>query len=289
MDTRPLVMEAAPEPFLKLEPEVAPRLEAVPMILPAADPVRWRLPPALVGAVVFGIGMPLLWAAWLVSELFDRWGALGWAGVAVLVAGFGLIGLGIGRELSGLAKLRRVDQLRADFASGEADRVAAAARRWLDALPQHAAIGPAVAAADTPESILALLRAGPQQALRDATDALGRTAALQSVAIVAATPTPALDVLTVGWCGMRLIRRVAALHGLRPGLLGTLALLQKTALAAAGVAATEMAVNAATHAVIAHPLLRQLAGDVAGAGVAARRMIVLARAAAAACSPLPRG
>jgi putative membrane protein len=50
-----------------------------------------------------------------------------------------------------------------------------------------------------------------------------------------------------------------------------------------------MAVNAATHALFAHPLLRHLAGDVAGAGVAVRRMIVLARAAAAACSPLSRG
>jgi uncharacterized membrane protein YcjF (UPF0283 family) len=136
--------------------------------------------------------------------------------------------------------------------------------------------------------VLALLRAGPAQALRDGTDILGRTAALQSVAIIAATPSPALDALTVGWCGVRLVRQVAVLHGMRPGLLGTLALLQKTAVAAAAVAATEMAVNAATHAIIAHPLLRHLAGDVAGAGVAARRMIVLARAAAAACSPLPR-
>jgi len=65
-------------------------------------------------------------------------------------------------------------------------------------------------------------------------------------------------------------------------------LLQKTALAAASVAATEIAVNAATHAVVSHPILRHLAGEVAGAGVAARRMIVLARAAGAACSPLPR-
>ncbi len=117
---------------------------------------------------------------------------------------------------------------------------------------------------------------------------LGRSAALQSVAIVAATPSPALDVLTVGWCGVRLIRQVAAWHGMRPGILGTVALLRKTALAAASVAATEIAVNAATHAMVSHPLLRHLAGDVAGAGVAARRMIVLARAAAAACSPLPR-
>src|SRR6185437_9831060 len=140
----------------------------------------------------------------------------------------------------------------------------------------------------TPETVLALLRSGPAQALQDATEALGRTAALQSVAIVAVTPSPAMDVLTLGWCGVRLIRQVATLHGMRPGMLGTLALLRRTAVAAATVAATEIAVNAATHAMVSHPLLRHLAGDVAGAGVEARRMIVLARAAAAACSPLPR-
>jgi hypothetical protein len=71
-------------------------------------------------------------------------------------------------------------------------------------------------------------------------------------------------------------------------MLGTLALLWRTALAAATVAATEIAVNAATHAMVSHPLLRHLAGDVAGAGVAARRMIVLARAAAMARSPVSR-
>jgi putative membrane protein len=282
-------MDTAPEPFLLLEPDAAPRLEPVPSISPTAEPVRWRASPALVGAGILAFGFPILWAAWLVSALFDHWGALGWAGLVVLLTGLGLIGVSLGRELGALAALRRVDQLRADFASGEADRVEKAARRWLDVLPQHAAILPTLAAADTPESVLALLRAGPAQALRDATDVLGRTAALQSVAIVAATPSPALDVLTVGWCGVRLIRQVAALHGMRPGVLGTLALLQKTALAAATVAATEMAVNAATHAMIAHPLLRHLAGDVAGAGVAARRMIVLARAAAVACSPMSRG
>jgi putative membrane protein len=281
-------MDTAPEPFLLLEPEIAPRLEAMPAVLPTVEPVRWVRSPALVGAGILGLGFPALWAAWLVSALFDRWDALGWAGVVVLLAGLSLIGVSMGRELRGLAALRRVDKLRADLASGEAIRVEKAARRWLEAMPQHAALLSAVASADTPETVIALLRAGPVQALRDATDVLGRTAALQSVAIIAATPSPALDTLTVGWCGLRLIRQVAALHGMRPGILGTIALLQKTAMAAATVAATEMAVNAATHAIIAHPLLRHVAGDVAGAGVAARRMIVLARAAAVACSPLSR-
>ncbi len=282
-------MDTAPEPFLLLEPEAAPRLEALPSLLPTVEPVRRRWSPTLVGAAILALGFPALWGAWLVSALFDRWDALGWASLVVLLAGLGLVGLGIGRELRCLAALRRVDRLRAEFASGEADRVAKAARRWLELLPQYGAILPAVAAADTPESVLALLRVGPAQALRDASDVLGRSAALQTVAIVAATPSPALDALTVGWCGVRLIRQVAALHGMRPGILGTLALLQKTASAAATVAATEVAVNAATHAMVSHPLLRHLAGDVAGAGVAARRMIVLARAAAAACSPISRG
>jgi uncharacterized membrane protein YcjF (UPF0283 family) len=243
----------------------------------------------MAGAAILGIGIPVLWALWLVSALFDRWGTLGWAGLVILVCGLGMIGVGMGRELRGLSALRRVDQLRVEFASGEAERVQRAARRWLHGLPQHSGILPALAAADTPETVLALLRSGPAQALQDATEALGRTAALQSVAIVAATPSPALDMLTVGWCGVRLIRQVAALHGMRPGIMGTLSLLQKTALAAATVAAAEIAVNAATHAMVSHPLLRHVAGDVAGAGVAARRMIVLARAAAVACSPIPRG
>jgi putative membrane protein len=281
-------MDTTPEPFLLLEPDAAPRLEAVVPNMPVAVPLSRSWSPALIGAATLGLGIPALWGAWLVGALFDRWSALGWAGLILLLFGLSLIGLGIGRELRSLATLRRVDRLRDEFVSGETDRVQRAARRWLQALPQHSALLPSLAAADTPEAVLALLRSGPLQTLSEATDALGRTAALQSVAIVAATPSPAMDVLTIGWCGVRLIRQVATLHGMRPGLLGTLALLRRTALAAATVAATEIAVNAATHAVVSHPLLRHLAGDVAGAGVAARRMIVLARAAAAACSPLPR-
>ena len=282
-------MAAAPEPFLFLEGDEAPRLEAVVPTLPTSTHAGWRRSPALIVVLMLSVSFPMLWSWWLLSALFDRWNALGWVGLAILLTGFVLVGLGIARELRGLSALRRVDQLRADFASGEAERVQRAARRWLEGLPQHFGLLPALAAASTPESVLALLRAGPGQDLQAATDGLGRAAALQSIAIVAATPSPAMDVLTVGWCGVRLIRQIAALHGMRPGILGTMALLRKTALAAATVAATEFAVNAATHAVVSHPLLRHLVGDIAGAGVAARRMIVLARTAAVACSPLPPG
>ena len=164
--------DTTPEPFLLLEPDAAPRLESAPPIMATAEPVSpgwWS--PALIGTVTLGHGMPTLGGAWLVGALFDRWNALGWAGFVVLLIGLSLIGLGIGSELRGLAALRRVDQLRDEFASGETDRVQRAARRWLERLPQHSEIVSALAAADTPESVLALLRSGPVQALRDATDA----------------------------------------------------------------------------------------------------------------------
>ena len=104
--------------------------------------------------------------------------------------------------------------------------------------------------------MLALLRAGPAGALRDAGRRAGRNAALQSAAISPPCRRPALDALPLGWRGMRLVRQVAALHGMRPGLLGTLALLRRTALSAASVAVTEVAVNTAAHALLNHPLLR---------------------------------
>jgi putative membrane protein len=282
-----MVMETKLEPFLVLETETAPRLEALPAVVPVAEAPKPRLPLALVGATVLGLGLPALWIVWLITSLFDRSNALGWSGVAIGVIGFGAFGLGIIRELRGLRALKRVEGLRTELASGETARVAAAATKWVGSLPKHDNMAAAINAAPAPDSILSLLRAGPGQDMREAVDRLGRVAAFQTAAIVAATPSPTLDALTVGWRGVRLIREVAAAHGMRPGLLGTLVLLQRTALSAATVAGTELAVNAAAHAVISHPLLRHLVGEVAGAGVAARRMIVLARAAGVACSPIP--
>jgi len=55
------------------------------------------------------------------------------------------------------------------------------------------------------------------------------------------------------------------------------------------VVATDLAIDTLARAALSSPLLQHVAGDVAGAGVASRRMIVLARATAAACSPVPPG
>jgi uncharacterized membrane protein YcjF (UPF0283 family) len=282
--------ETLPLPRIEAEESEAPRLEAgLPMVLPAAAPSRGTLRLVLEGLAVLALGFAVLGSANFVMAQFERSATLGWLTLGVAVAGFGLIGAGIWRELRGLFALRSVDRLRAAAAAADIAALKTALRPWLAAQPDGAAVAAALEPVTDPAAALALLRAGPVASLRARADALGRTAAVQVFAATAALPAPAFDGLLVAWRGARLVRQVAELHGMRPGTLATLALLRRTALSAAGVVAADLATDTAARAFLSNPLLRHVAGDVAGAGVAARRMMVLARAAAAACSPLPPG
>ncbi len=277
------------EPRLLIEDAAGPRLDPMmPVVEANADPAPRAsgLMLALSGVAVLAIGLAVLQTGNFVATQFDRAAWLGWLTLAVAVLGFGLLLAAVWRELSGLFALRRVDRLRHAFASGDARRIHAAARLWASTLPEAATLVRAIDAANDPDAILALLRAGPVAALRARSDELGRTAAFQTAAGIAATPAPALVVLLVAWRGVRLVRQVAALYGMRPGLFGTLSLLRRTMLAAGLVAGSEAAINAAAHAILSNPLLAHALGDMAGAGVAARRIILLARATAAACNPL---
>lgn len=276
----------SPEPFFELEERAAPRLEPVPITL-AIDPAPRTATPMLMlaGVSTLAIGFAGLGAANFVIDQFARSTVLGGVTLGVTVAGFGLLGAGLWRELRALFALGHVDHLRADFQSGETGRIADAARRW--AAETDPTLLPALRQINDPDAALALVRAGPGKRLREAADVLGRTASVQVVAGIAAMPSPALDVALVTWRGVRLVRQVSALYGMRPGLLGTISLLRRTALSATFVGAVEFAGNTAAHALLSNPLLAHALGDLAGAGVAARRMTVLARATAAACDPVP--
>ncbi len=281
--------QTLPMPRIELEEAPAARLDAgLPAVLAApavADRGTLRL--LLGGAGVLAAGFAALGSANFVIDQFARSATLGWLTLGVAVLGFGLIGAGVWRELRGLFALRSVDRLRAAVVASDIAALKAAIRPWLAAQPDGPALIEALAPITDPAAALALLRAGPVAGLRARADALGRTAAVQVFAATAALPAPAFDGLLVAWRGTRLVRQVAELHGMRPGTLATLALLRRTALSAAGVVAADLATDTAARAFLSNPLLRHVAGDVAGAGVAARRMMVLARAAAAACSPLP--
>ena len=264
----------------------APRLEAEPVLLPDAPPPRTGTATLmLAGAAVLAAGFASLGAANFVADQFARAMWLGWVTAGVAAAGCGLVGAGVWRELSALRALDRVDHLRADLVSGDAHRIMRAAQAWAARVP--GGLGPALTAVNDPDAALALLRAGPGRGLREAADAQARAAAVQVVAGIAAVPSPALDTLFVAWRGVRLVRQVAAIYGVRPGALATLSLLRRTALSASLVGAAEIAGNTVAHALLGSPFLAKALGEAAGAGVAARRMLVLGRAAAAACDPVP--
>ena len=274
-------------PRIEYEDVDAPRLEAAPIMIPV-EPVRWGTAAlALIGVAVLAIGFASLSSANFIADQFARGAWLGWITAAIALLGFGLVGTGVWRETRALLAIGRVDRWRADLASGEAERIMRAAQGFAATVTGHAEMAGALRAVNDPDAALALLRAGPATTLREGAEALSRTAAVQVVAGIAAMPSPALDILLVGWRGVRLVRQVAALYGVRPGTLGTIALLRRTALAATMVGAAEIAGNTVAHGLLSSPLLARAVGEAAGAGMAARRMLVLGRAAAAACDPVP--
>ena len=156
-------------------------------------------------------------------------------------------------------------------------------------MEEAAPLQPAIREARSLDELAGLLAAGPLRVLEARAAAQGRAAALQAFSVTAISPSPGLDALVFAWRGVRLVRQVAALHGMRPGLAGTLALLRRTLLDAATVAATDIAVDTAARALLSNRLLEQFAGEAAAGAVAARRMLRLARVAAEACRILPPG
>ena len=274
-------------PRIEIENPVGLRLEPeqLPSVIPPGEPRRTgTLGLVAWGAGVLAFGLTALSIGNFIADQFSRAPWLGWLTTGVAATGSGLIVAAIWRELSFLHRLDGVDRLRADLADPACTKDAAKA--WLASLPHSASVAPALDAASSPEAVMALLRAGPARVIAEQARALGQTAAVQMLAVTAAVPSPALDGVIVTLRGVRLVRQVAALYGFRPGTLGTIALLRRTLLSGVYVAGANIAADTLVKAAISHPALQQLVGDVAGAGVAARRMIVLARATSAACSPV---
>jgi putative membrane protein len=272
---------------------VAPRLDfeweqaVVPVTVPKLRG-RWSgLGRAAAGAAVLGLGLAALDSANFVLDQFGRGPVQGWATLGVVVAGFGLLASGGIRELRGLLAIRAVERARGAFARHDLPAARAEALRWAAGIAIAAPLQPALRQAGSTEELRALLEGGPLLALDEQATSLGRMAAVQAFSVTAISPSPGLDALIFVWRGVRLVRQVAALHGLRPGLFGTMALLRRTLLDAATVAAVDVAVDTATRALLSNKLLEQFAGEAAAGAVAARRMLRLSRVAAEACRIVP--
>ena len=282
-----------PRVILEEAERAAPRLdfEWEQAVVPVAAPRpagRWSgLGRAATGAAVLGLGLAALDSANFVVDQFGRGPVQGWATLGVVLGGFGLLTSGIWREMRGLLGIRAVERARAAFARGDLADARAEALRWAGGVAEAAPLLPALREAGSTEELGALLEAGPLQLLDQRAVALGRAAAVQAFSVTAVSPSPGLDALIFAWRGVRLVRQVAALHGLRPGLFGTVSLVRRTLLDAATVAVTDVAVDTAARALLSNKLLEQFAGEAAAGAVAARRMLRLAHIAAEACRIVP--
>ncbi len=249
---------------------------------------RWSsLGLAGVGLSVLLLGFSLIGAGNFVAAQFAQAVWLGWVTLTVAVAGFGLVFAGIGREVRGYLALGTVDTVRAAHARGDVVALRGALQDWQARLPEGRTRAQGIAEMPI-DAACALVEATSLAPISRDAEALGRAAAMQAFAMTAVSPSPALDVLVFSWRGVRLVRQVAALHGLRPGVVGTLSLLRRVAMDAATVAATDVAVDAVLRGVLSSRFAEHVAGETAAGAVAARRMILLARAADEACRVLPR-
>ena len=113
--------------------------------------------------------------------------------------------------------------------------------------------------------------------------------AVDRATLVAVCPHPALDGLIAGARGLLVIRRAAALYGLRPGLTVTLALLRWVAWTAAGPTGLSMVSQGlADYVLTGLPVGKHVAAAIPGTGAVAVRLYRLAGITAEACCPVSR-
>ncbi len=258
--------------------------EAVPLQVASLD-----RPALVVGAtalVALLVGLAVLDLANFVADQFARATWLGIVSIAALTPAAVALVWSVLREWRSYAALAQIEAVRRGLASQDLAVVRQHAERWMLAIGASGETRRVVGNAPDALTLRELLRSGPIAEVQERTAAAGRAAAVQVLAATAVSPWPGMDGVLVIWRGFRLVRQVAQLHGHRPGVVGTLALFRRVAVDASAVAAADVAVSSATEALLNSPMAGGLAGQAAGAAVAARRMLRLAYATAESCRPL---
>lgn len=282
-----------------LDPGFIDTTSAPPEAVPAVVPV---IPPAVglgaAGWIAAGLGILLAGGSLLsligfVVDQMARSTALGWASLVTVAVGVLAILYGIGRELRAYHRLTQVDALRRKLRppAVPVEIARAECTAWLQTVAQQLAEPESVRLAlngcTTTDEVRAMLAHRAIEPLREQATAIGARAASQGAAMVAILPTPALEGLAAGLRSLKLVREIAALYGLRPGVSVTMGLVRRAAVTAASVyGVNEIAAAAAAHFLTDAPVLRSIASAAPGAGITARRIYLLAQTVAEACSPL---
>ena len=245
-------------------------------------------------------GLATIIAAWLVLSLVSFVLALfaqSWTVAAIAVAaiaiGVLMIGYGATLEFRAYRSLGTVEQLRTDLASAETTLAAARkhGQAWLHQvrtnIPDPVTVARMLEGATSVIEIRAILRSQIADHLQQAARTFGKRAAVEGATLVAICPHPAWDGLMAAGRGVFVIRQVAALYGLRPGLVGTLGLVRRVAwTAAASTGLTLVSQGLADHVLTTMPVIKHVSGALPGTGVVAARLYRLAVITAEACSPV---
>jgi putative membrane protein len=231
-------VEAIEEEVLEgLEPVAADAHQAVEEIVhPKRRGIRFGALLVATGGAIASLAIGIAFDA-LVRDLFQRADWLGWLGLGLIALFvFALLAL-VGRELAGLFRLKRLARLR--LACDEAaahnnrDEAVAALRAVLHLYrgrPDTARARRAVAAHLSEiidgRDLLVLAERDLVAPLDARAKALASAAARRVSVVTAVSPRAFFDVAFVLFESVRLIRRIAAIYGGRPGTLGLLRLMR---------------------------------------------------------------
>lgn len=247
------------------------------------------------GVLVLLVSGSMLALAGFAVDQAARSPLLGAATIAAYALGLGVLGRGIAIEIESYRRLAVVDRLRVQLENPRcsAEMARQACRAWLDNISPNLADATAIReglrACTTAGEVRALLRHKVLEPLWRKAQQSGRRAALQGGAVVAITPSPALDGLFAGLRSLYLIREVAAVYGLRPSASVTVSLVRRAAWTATSVAGIELTARCIAEQVFPNaPVLKHVASVMPGVGLTAQRLYRLASAVAEACSPLAR-
>ena len=226
---------AVPRPVIVEEPfEIVEAADGVPVPVAPRSRSPWGALfwSAAGGLVSLGVGLSV---ERMIADLFQAAPWLGWVALALL--GIALLALAVilGRELAGLRREKRIERLRQSALDAIAARDHSAAMgvvKEVSALyADRGALAPARARLEgTADAILDVddrIGLAERELLADldrqARNAIA-TAGKQVSAVTALSPRAIVDVAFVLFAGVRLLRRIAAIYGGRPGFLGFLRL-----------------------------------------------------------------
>jgi len=248
---KPLILDAddpalagpAPSPAeAPPPPDAAPRGEATARAVSIAAARRGRgVTGWLLGALGGFLALALGVAAWdFVAELLRRNLVLGGLAAALGAAAVAALLLLALREVAGLARLSRLDSLRAEAGRALAAEDRALARGVLDRLDRLYAGRKTLDWArarvaerrDDHFDADAILALGEREYLLPLDLEARRTAqaaARQVATATALVPLALLDVAAALWINLRMIRRIAEIYGGRAGALGSWRLLKAVA------------------------------------------------------------